>query len=321
MYKEAEMKIYYGSEYTLSAHAFETTRKAGWIAESLQTNPIRGVEFVAPRPVTVEQLLEVHSEEYVEAVRTGAPRRLAESQGFQWDPGLWNMVCATNGGAVAAALQAFKRGTVAGSLSSGLHHAQRDRGAGFCTFNGLVLAAKAVLKEGARKVLILDLDAHGGGGTYSLIKDDPRMAQIDLVTSPFDTYEPEDPRFYLEVNPEGDRVDTVAGALLRGFRQLEEIGFEPDLVIYNAGMDPYQAYTREAWLREVLVFNDLSRRNVPIAFVLAGGYLGSKLDQDGLVKLHRHTIEVAASTAPVILKRRQEERKALEDDMGFCMSF
>ena len=75
------------------------------------------------------------------------------------------MVCASNGGAVAAA-RAARAGGVAGSLSSGLHHAGRDRGAGFCTFNGLVLAARAALSEGAARVLVLDLDAHCGGGTH-----------------------------------------------------------------------------------------------------------------------------------------------------------
>src|SRR2546429_582741 len=82
------------------------------------------------------------------AVETGLPRDLAESQGFVWGLGLWPMVLASNGGAVAAALAALQEG-VAGSLSSGLHHARRGSGAGFCTFNGLVIAARAALAAGA----------------------------------------------------------------------------------------------------------------------------------------------------------------------------
>ena len=76
------------------------------------------------------------------------------------------MVLSSNGGAVAAGLAALEHG-VAGSLSSGLHHARREKGAGFCTFNGLVIAAREALTAGARSVLILDFDAHCGGGTRS----------------------------------------------------------------------------------------------------------------------------------------------------------
>ena len=110
---------------------------------------------------------------------TGVPRAPAEQQGFLWNAGLWRSVLASNGGVVAAALSAMRTG-VAGSLSSGLHHARRDRGSGFCTFNGLVIAAHEALDGGAGSVLILDLDAHCGGGTASLIADEPRIWHVDV---------------------------------------------------------------------------------------------------------------------------------------------
>ena len=137
------MRVFYSPDYVGAGFAFDTTRKAQWIAESLDASPIPGIELVEPEPLERWQIEEVHDPEYVEAVETGNPRSLAESQGFAWDPDLWTMVCASNGGAVAAALAALEDG-VAGSLSSGLHHAKYDRGEGYCTFNGLVLAAHAL---------------------------------------------------------------------------------------------------------------------------------------------------------------------------------
>ena len=154
------MKIFYSPSYTIATHSFETTRKSRWIAESLAREPIAGIELVAPEPTSAAALSRVHDPEYVDAVRKGDPRELAESQGFHWDPALWEMVCTSNGGVMAAASEALRTRRVSGSLSSGLHHARRARGAGFCTFNGLVLAARAALDAGARTVLILDLDAH-----------------------------------------------------------------------------------------------------------------------------------------------------------------
>jgi len=135
--------------------------------------------LLEPAPLTRVQLTQAHDASYIRAVETGVPRALAESQGFPWDVELWPMVLSSNGGAVAAALAALEHG-VAGSLSSGLHHARRERGAGFCTFNGLVIAAREALTAGARSVLILDLDAHCGGGTRSMIQDDPRIWQVDV---------------------------------------------------------------------------------------------------------------------------------------------
>src|SRR5262249_43303311 len=131
--------VYYHPSYAAAAYAFPTTRKARWIAESLQATPIPGIDLEPPLPLTEEGLRTTHDPEYIRAVRTGNPRALAESQELGWDPGLWPMVLASNGGAVAAALCALRDG-IAGSLSSGLHHARRDRGCGYCTFNGLALA-------------------------------------------------------------------------------------------------------------------------------------------------------------------------------------
>src|SRR4051812_6177288 len=113
--------VYYSPSYAGSAHAFDTTRKAMWVAESLTARPIAGIEL-RPPPVVARSLLnQVHDPDFVRAVETGQPAELAESQGFRWDPGVWPMVLASNGGAVAAALTALEEG-VSGSLSSGLHH-------------------------------------------------------------------------------------------------------------------------------------------------------------------------------------------------------
>lgn len=119
------MEVFFSAQYVGSSFAFDTTRKSGWIADSLVAVPIAGVRLVEPRPLSRSEVVEVHEARYVGAVETGEPRGLAESQSFAWDPGLWPMVLASNGGVVAAALSALEHG-VAGSLSSGLHHARRE---------------------------------------------------------------------------------------------------------------------------------------------------------------------------------------------------
>ncbi len=292
------LPLFYTDDYVGAAMSFETTRKARWVAESLAAEPVPGLRLTPNALLTVAELERVHDPAYVAAVRSGEPRALAESQGFSWDPQLWRMVRASNGGAVAAARAALRSGR-AGALASGLHHARRARGAGFCTFNGLALAALAAFDAGAKRVLVLDLDAHCGGGTDELIGAHPSVRMLDIAVDGFDHYAP----------GSGNTLDMVADAAdylptLR--RRLDERMGEPfDLCLYNAGVDPHQhcpvgglSGIDAALLgaRDRMVFEWCAARGLPVAFVLAGGYIGPQLDRAGLVALHRQTLAAAAAT-------------------------
>lgn len=293
------LPLYYSPSYTLSGHSFDTTRKSAWVADSLHVRPIPGVRLLEPEPLTTEQLAAVHDPAYVEAVHTGEPRYLAESQGFSWDAGLWQMVSASNGGAVAAALAALESKAVAGSLSSGLHHAKRGHGDGFCTFNGLALAARSAQGKGARRILIIDLDAHCGGGTFELLGDDPHVRQLDVAVSSYDRYAAQAGWTLDLVDDAGDYLPTIT----RRLDELKAGGDRFDLVLYNAGMDPFERSTvggldgitaQIIVEREQLVFNWCRVQSAPVAFVLAGGYAHGEAGQAELVDLHRSTITEAA---------------------------
>ncbi len=293
------VSVFYSPAYAGSSYAFDTTRKATWIADSLSSRPMPGIELKEPRPLLEAEVAEVHDPYYVRAVRTGRPRELAESQGFSWDPGLWPMVLASNGGAVEAALVAMQTGC-SGSLSSGLHHAAREWGAGFCTFNGLVIAARQALARGAKAVLILDLVAHCGGGTSRLIAEEPRIRHLDVAVDNYDGYRADPPHTL-------DLIDDAEKYLPSIRHRLEELGHSAppfDLCLYNAGMDPFEGCAtgglkgiNEQILaeREELVFDWCSTHRLPVAFVLAGGYVGRSLDAPGLVKLHRLTLAAAVA--------------------------
>lgn len=289
------MKVFYSTEYVVSAYSFDTTRKSAWVADEIVSRPLDGVHLVCPDPCTEEDALLVHGREYVRAVKTGTPTGLAESQGFSWDSGVWDMALHTNGGVVSAARTALEEG-VSGSLSSGLHHAKKDYGSGYCTFNGLAIAAMKLLDEGAvSSVLILDLDAHCGGGTASIIRGDSRIDQLDISVSQYDYYSSVPNARLRMVWEASTYLDTIA-------RALESCDRAFDLVLYNAGMDPYEGCdiggltgVRSEVLedRERMVFEWCRRRQVPVAFVLAGGYIGADLSKQGLVSLHMMTVREA----------------------------
>jgi acetoin utilization deacetylase AcuC-like enzyme len=288
--------IFYRPEYTMAGYSYETTRKAKWVADSLAADPLSNLELVSPEPLAESDVTVLHDAGYVAAVRTGQPRALAQSQGWPWDPGIFPMVLASNGGAVAAAQAALKAG-VAGSLSSGLHHARRSRGNGNCTFNGLALAARTLLAAGVGRILVLDLDAHCGGGTDELIGREPAVHITDVAVYPFDVYTPNQQNTLDLVQSAGNYLPTIR-------RRLDGLdGGAFDVCLYNAGMDPHQGcplgglpgITGDVLAaREQLVFDWCRQYNLPVAFVLAGGYVGPALDQGGLTALHRLTLAAAA---------------------------
>ncbi|MGI9079045.1 MAG: hypothetical protein ACR2G6_17210 [Gemmatimonadaceae bacterium] len=289
--------VFYSPLYASSGYAFDTTRKSEWLADSLKVTPIPGVELRAPEPLDESRLSEVHDPRYIQAVKSGDPRDLAESQGFRWDAELWPMVMASNGGAASAAISAMQS-KIAGSFSSGLHHARRETGAGFCTFNGLVIAAHTALASGDRFVLILDLDAHCGGGTFSLVANNPGIWHLDVSVASYDCYRPSE-RTTLDIVHDAERyLPTIEKRLA----ELELGAPRFDLCLYNAGMDSHedcdiggmQGVTRDMLAsRERIVFEWCRERNIPVAFVLAGGYTGGRLEKAALVDLHRLTLHAA----------------------------
>jgi acetoin utilization deacetylase AcuC-like enzyme len=161
------------------------------------------------------------------------------------------------------------------------------------------------LAAGAESVLILDLDAHCGGGTASLVASDPRIWQMDVAVDSFDFYDSA-----LEKQTDGrirlhlvDRPDEYLPHVEAGLRDVASRASHFDLCLYNAGMDPYEGCPTGGLAgitadilnaREHLVFRWARALEVPTAFVLAGGYLGRNLDAGGLVELHRLTLTAAA---------------------------
>ncbi|MCU1394952.1 MAG: hypothetical protein JWM34_3380 [Ilumatobacteraceae bacterium] len=299
--RNSAVRVFFSPAYCDTTVAFDTTRKSAAVAVSLASSPVPGVSLEAPGPLRRDELTAVHADAYVDAVSAGVPRELATSNELAWDPKLFAAASASVAGVRDAALHAYTAGTIAGSLSSGLHHAYADRGRGYCTFNGLVVAARAAMAAGAERVLVLDLDAHCGGGTASLIRDIPEIEQVDVSVDVFDMYESRT-LARLTLCGGSDYLAVVAREIGR-IETPEAI----DLVLYNAGMDPHEhaggcpGITADTLReRERMVFAWAAANQLPVAWVLAGGYTagneGAALDMEGLVALHRTTVETAAQS-------------------------
>ena len=293
------MGVFYNDAYVAPAHDFETTRKSAWLADRLHKGGFTEVELADPAghvDLAETVLEEVHDAGYVHALRTGEPNDLAASQGFAWDEGIWTMAVNSTAGVLAAVENVLDNGAVSGSLSSGLHHARADRGSGFCTVNGLAVAARYALARVDGTVVILDVDAHCGGGTHGLVSGDERVLHLDLSVNRFDGYSPAGQNRLVVVSGGSNQDEADSRYLDELDELLAEVPEDASLVLYNAGMDPHPEISSEALAeRERRVAAWRAKTGLPLAFVLAGGYLGM-LDQDELVDLHLHTVRAFAGT-------------------------
>lgn len=261
-------RVIWSEDYIATATKFATFSKSKVIAGLVG-------ETVAPCiQLETKDFLSCHGPQYVNSVKTGHPRNLATSNGFDWDWGMYKSVSAHCSGVASAVGSALAHGGNWVTLSSGLHHARWRTGALFCTFNGLAIAVK---KFETRKILVLDWDAHCGGGTYSLVARPEH--HFDLSTNT------------LDVTPTSVIVPVMTEYLDAAEKMLADAGTDWDVVLYNAGVD--MVYTPNdveiLHQRENMLFAWAARHNLPVAATLAGGYG----DLDEVAKLHMITINTA----------------------------
>jgi len=232
-----------------------------------------------PEPMPREWLEAVHCPGYVDEVfRAQVPRDKERRIGFPVTPAITSRVRHTSGGTWLAAQLAMQHGYAANS-AAGSHHALHDTGAGYCVFNDLAITANRLIAEGdAARILIVDLDVHQGDGTASLT-----AARADIFTLSLHAeknFPVRKARSSRDV-PLPDGVDDD-GYMAELTRHLPEViaDFAPDLVLYQAGVDPHvedklgRLALTDAGLaaRDRFVVSQARSRSLPIASALGGGY-------------------------------------------------
>jgi acetoin utilization deacetylase AcuC-like enzyme len=264
-----------GNNYSPSA------AKPGIVAAALVRAGIP-VRFIEPVPLTDKQIALAHDLRYVRGVLSGL-----FANGFgNHSLDVARSLPFTNGAIVDAALMSLDKKVHSAALVSGFHHAEYACGMGFCTFNGLVIAAIRCLESGARRVAIIDADMHWGNGTQHILD---RLNLNDLIfhySFGHDYYSPKHARAYLK------RIDTL---------WLELESFQPDAIIYQAGADAHKndplggvLNTGELMERDRRIFGLANKLGIGVAWTLAGGY---QMDKDGgiskVVEIHLNTFRAA----------------------------
>jgi acetoin utilization deacetylase AcuC-like enzyme len=253
-----------------------------------------------PLPIPRRALELVHSRGYHESFSrdrlTAAEQRRI---GLPSTPPLVRRSWLAVGGTLLTARLALRHG-LACHLAGGTHHAFPEYGSGFCIFNDVAVTARLLLAEGAvTRLMVVDLDVHQGDGTAAIFAAEPRVFTFSAhATSNFPLHkQASDHDLPLADGLEDDHYLALLGGRLPEL--LEQV--RPELVLYNAGVDPHRndrlghlaLSDTGLLLRDRMVLETCLRRRIPVATVIGGGYdaLPALVARHGLV--FRAAAEVA----------------------------
>jgi len=235
------------------------------------------IDWHVPDPMPRDWIEAVHDPAYVaEVAEARVPTAKERRIGFPVTDIVARRAFVVPGGTYLAARLAEGRGYAA-NTAGGSHHALSDTGAGYCVFNDLAIAAVRLAQEG-RRVLIVDCDVHQGDGTASLT-----AGRIDIATYSIHAeknFPARKARSTRDVGlPDGTDDDGYMAALEASLIPLLD-EFAPDLILYQAGVDPWAGdrlgrlaltldglVRRERWVARLAI-----DRALPLASALGGGY-------------------------------------------------
>ncbi len=244
-----------------------------------------------------EDLLLAHDADYVQRVVAGGLSAAEQRAiGFPWTAEMVERSRRSVGATLAACAVAAAEG-VAANLAGGTHHAQRDRGQGYCVFNDSAIAAKALCRrQSQERVAIIDLDVHQGDGTAAIVGTSPHIFTLSLHGSR--NYPARKVDGHIDVGlPDGTGDTAYLDALDAALAQMLA-RFVPTFLIYLAGADPHEddrlgrlRLTLDGLRsRDACVFDLAARLGVPVAVAMAGGY---GRDIETTVQVHLNTVKAA----------------------------
>ncbi|HEY5414708.1 MAG TPA: histone deacetylase [Gemmatimonadaceae bacterium] len=250
-----------------------------------------------PDRAPIDSLRLVHTERYIEAVRSGTLSEAEQRRiGLPWSESLVERSFRAVGGTCEAATAALDRG-VTMNLAGGTHHAFPDHGEGFCVFNDVAVAIRTLQRHGRiRRAVVIDLDVHQGNGTHAIFTGDPSVFTFSMHGGRNYPFHKVAGSLDVEL-ADGTGDDAYLTALAETLPGVLSAS-APDLAIYLAGADSHEG---DRLGRLCLTFEGLARRDVmvldacrevgiPVVITIAGGY-GRNIEDS--VRVHLNTVRIA----------------------------
>ena len=277
-----------GENHVFPIKKFELVRDKLLAEGTLQSS-----EIIAPEPAKIEDVLLVHTEDYVTRLRNGTlTTKEVRKLGLPWSEALVRRSFLATSGTVNAARYALEHG-VSSNLAGGTHHSFPDRGEGFCVLNDVAVAIKILQREKlAERFLIVDCDVHQGNGTAFIFQNDESVFTFSIHGAKNYPLFKENSTLDIELpdkTGDAEYLETLNEALPRIFLH------NPDIVFYLGGADPFEkdklgrlGLTIEGLMkRDEAVLSFAKERDVPIVTTMSGGYAADIKDT---VEIHSNTI-------------------------------
>jgi acetoin utilization deacetylase AcuC-like enzyme len=258
--------------------------------------------FLEPREATAEEVRLVHTAEYVADLLGGVHTERTCTSELPLSPGIVRASFLAVGGTILAAREALARGRAL-NLTGGFHHAFAGQAEGFCYMNDLAVAVRVLQHEGAiARAAVIDCDLHQGNGTAVIFRNDPAVFTFSIHQQ---NIYPVKRKSDLDVGLFDLAGDAEYLAHIRKHVPGILEGHRPDLVLYQAGADPYAGdqlgtlKLTKAGLRErdEIVLSECDRRGIPVAGTLGGGYASDPSD----------TVDIHVRTAMAFWETRAKE--------------
>ena len=242
-----------------------------------------------PSPASLEDLLRVHTYEYIQKITNLTLSQEEERKlGFPMIPSVRQRSFVATGGTILAAELALNEG-LACNTAGGSHHAFANAGNGYCVFNDVAVAAKKLIaKKSIKNILIFDLDIHQGDGTAKIFENDENVFTLSIHSKK--NYPLNKQLSNLDIELDEGVIDDEYLEIV--FNTLEEMNKkEFDYVFYIACVDvheddrigKFKISTEGIKKREELVIHHFYKKKIPLCGVLGGGY---NKDFNQLVYLH-----------------------------------
>lgn len=271
-------------------HPFDS-KKYGKVFRFLQEKGIVvGDNYHQPAAkVDDKTLLQVHSAAYLKSLhQSRVVAAIAEMHILRRVPNcilqakFLNPMRWATAGTILAADLALQSGWAI-NLSGGYHHAKRDLCSGFCFFADINLAAQHTFAHhpAVQKIMVIDLDAHQGNGFEDIFGDDPRIDTFDMYNGAIYPNDRAAARYIRWNFPLPNGVGELQYlSTLQNHLPQAIADSRPDLIIYNAGSDPYEkdalggmrVSAAGILVRDETVFRLARQQQLPIMMVLSGGY-------------------------------------------------
>ncbi len=295
----SSVQLIYSDQYDLNlgSHVFPSIKYRLIHDKLIQEKIASEQDFLEPQPADDRDVLLVHTEEYVRKLKTGtlSEFELARLE-IPYSPEMVRAAWLSAGGSILAARQALSH-QVAVNIGGGFHHAYPGHGEGFCAIHDVAIAIAKLQAEGTiERAMTVDLDVHQGNGTAYIFARNSSVFTFSMHQE--NNYPLDKPPSDLDVNLRDGCEDEEYLHLLRENLWHALSSFQPDLIFYVAGADPY----REDQLgglsltlaglqeRDRIVFTMAREKGAPAAVTFAGGYARNVEDT---VSIHIGTVKVA----------------------------